>query len=1602
MFDLRPRNNCSCGDFRGVYFVLLLICSWTLSEAQENRPLSSTDQQRLTEAGKNLQRIVDDIPFEFSDAATQRAEELKSSVYEALMVQKNVLGSSHPKTAEAERIRGHLLFIQKKFGAAEARFKRAVELTEQTDPYECFLALQCLRELSEQQHGAGDSKSIEQKQIDLLAQVQETEGPESPRVAALIQYQKHGGLMRLWPRALIADKGTNVYSGQEVIGTIPERSRLTVRKGKGRWLEIQIPGTERFGWIAEWEAATESDDHSAADSAIARNTPARHQESMLKSSSVDNQKSPEPLPGEFTVVETIDSGYQVLTRDGVGVTMAVKPALSASDDGATLTAMAQNGDTLTGLVINRRPDVSPDPDATIQAVLGGIEGLDRTTVKLTTSKKLGLTMQMAVFEAVQSGQRHEGTLQAFWLNQSAWLLVVKQPDQAGPPTIRGIGKEFLDSLRIKVPTNQRSQPNMASSNQSKPARKIKPANQLKLENARALDERAAARNSAGDSKTALELVRQAYDLRVDVLGTDDPASLQSLHNIGVLLQMSGQHGEAELTLTNVLSRRRKILGEDHPDTAASIGQLAVLYSDQKKYADAEPLYRQSLRIREAALGPEESSVIRIVNSLAHNCNEQKKYEDAFELFERVRKFHEDTSGTTSLELAEALDNLADVCTRRLNLEQAETLRRQSLAIYEKVKGPDSAEAADGINFLAINYLDRGLYAAAEEMFTKSLTLRQKLYGNESEKVAESLNNLAAVYQEQDKYDEAIDYHERALKVRQNVLGSQHSLTGVSLNNLATVYMDKADFGKAEELFNQSLNILEQSAGPNHIDTAQTLNNLASIYSKTGRLDKSVPLYHRVLSILESNHGPIHQNVARALLNFGSDLEQQQDFSAARPLYERAISIQTKILGTDHPDHISAYNKLASLANSMGNQAEAEKLSQESLRIAVKSLGDNHSRTANCLHNLGFLLKERNALDQAEDLLLKAVQIHTAANGADHPSTANSLHQLALVNYSQNKIAHAISLIDQERRSQRVHVSRVLPALAAQEQELFLRSHYAASFNKALSLGLTRTGEQETASLSATWLVNGKGVSQEALAQRNLQLRDMDDPQIGSALKELLSIRTRLATLAMNAAAAGKEEQRRTELDRLTNQEQKLSSQLGVNMRTASEWIEISRIRDSLPKDGVLIDIARFDIYDFNAKGRDLKWMPPHYAAWMTFPDVDAQCMLIDLGDAEVIDRLVQKVRQQIAADASTTGRIAKEGEGSAVVALMKDMSALADLIWKPIATHMGHAKQIVLSPDGILWLAPWSALPLNDAGDEYLLERYDLRMVISGRDLVAETDGRPTTPPVILANPAFDQQVAQKESALQAIFKTLPPDREKATRSFSAQSTLPKVQPLPNTGIEALAIQPHIETYTSKKAGVYKEQYALERVAKVLRNPQIVTFATHGFFLPSQETKLADQTLAMSDNTRAVVLDTNGQFIENALLRCGLLLAGCNNREASVADDDGILTGMEIVSIDFRGTELVVLSACETGIGDVKNGEGVAGLRQAFQLAGAEAVVSTLWQIPDRDSALLMSKFFEELATGKSKSESLRNAQLERINKRRERYGAAHPFFWAAFTLTGK
>ena len=228
---------------------------------------------------------------------------------------------------------------------------------------------------------------------------------------------------------------------------------------------------------------------------------------------------------------------------------------------------------------------------------------------------------------------------------------------------------------------------------------------------------------------------------------------------------------------------------------------------------------------------------------------------------------------------------------------------------------------------------------------------------------------------------------------------------------------------------------------------------------------------------------------------------------------------------------------------------------------------------------------------------------------------------------------------------------------------------------------------------------------------------------------------------------------------------------------------------------------------------------------------------------------------------------------------------------------------------------------------------------------------------------------------------------EKTTNGARRSITrLDRVQRLPGTAYEAKAVLPSLERYTQSKAQLFLDREATELRYKSVLSPRVLLLGTHGYFFDKQEVRVkGDPYFTLADQTETVTaLTRDGELIENPLLRCGLLFAGCNAEDAPGADD-GVLTGLEIVDTDLRGTELVVLSACDTGIGDVRNGEGVAGLRQAFQLAGALSVVATLWKIPDDETSQFMNDFFGYLADGASKSDALRLAQINRIAEQREK-----------------
>jgi CHAT domain-containing protein/Tfp pilus assembly protein PilF len=931
--------------------------------------------------------------------------------------------------------------------------------------------------------------------------------------------------------------------------------------------------------------------------------------------------------------------------------------------------------------------------------------------------------------------------------------------------------------------------------------------------------------------------------------------------------------------------------------------------------------------------------------------------------------------------------------------QALPLAQRALAIRGRLLGEDHPDYAQSLFNLAAQYQALAEYAKAEPLFRRSLAIWEARLGRDHPDVAQSLNNLALLYHEQGQYARAEPLFRRSLQIREARLGQDHPDVAISLNNLALLYKARAEYARAEPLYRRSLQIREARLGQDHPDVARSLNNLAVLYWAQGRYAKAEPLLRRSLQIREARLGKGHPDVAQSLNNLAALYQDQGQYTRAEPLFRRSLQIREARLGKDHPDVATSLNNLAALYQDQGQYARAEPLYLRSLQIREARLGKDHPDVATSLNNLALLYRAQGQYEKAEPLYRRCLGICKAQLGPGHPHVALCLANLAGLYGAQGRWPEAVQTLDRERRGLRRHLYQVLPALSPQEQLSFLHTRAAGPLHAALSLALLRRGDPGVAEHSAAWLLNGKALTQQALAEPLLLTRAGARPRLTALHGQLLDVRQRLARLSLAAPRPGQEPQRRRQLNELARQERQLARELG---RQSGEqladpgWVELSAVRQALPPDAVLIDIARFPVFDFRAREWKQRWQAARYAAWVIPPQGKGAVRLVDLGEAAPIEAAVREARQLLAAAPQA---LAGRNEAAAERQLRRALDVLAGRLLRPLAEHVGKTRHWVISPDAALWLVPWCALPLQ--GGAYAVEKHRISYVVSGRDLVRPPEQVPGQGALVLADPDFDLRPARA---------TKEQDPALVMRGLLPGAQLPRFQRLPGTAREARAIAPLLERYADEKPAVRTDKEAREETVKAVRRPKVVVLSTHGYFLEDQDQAivpalagLESRGLKMAGLERPRPKGDKAQALENPLLRCGLALAGANQRDqAPEGAEDGILTGLEIVGCDLRGCDLVVLSACETGLGKVNVGEGVAGLRQAFQLAGAQSVVATLWQIPDTETTALMTAFFTHLAGKKGKAEALRQAQLDIIKRRRAKGKAAHPFYWAAFTLTGQ
>jgi CHAT domain-containing protein/tetratricopeptide (TPR) repeat protein len=1154
---------------------------------------------------------------------------------------------------------------------------------------------------------------------------------------------------------------------------------------------------------------------------------------------------------------------------------------------------------------------------------------------------------------------------------------------------------------------------------------------------------------AGESAKAEPLLRRCLEIREAKVGKDHADTGRTLNDLALVCQFLKRPKEAEPLFRRALAICEAKLDRDHLSTGIVLSNLADLLKALGRYAEAEPLYRRSLAIREVKQGADHLDTATCLHNLAYVCHLMIRYSDAEPHYRRSLQIREAKLGKDHALVAAVLYDFANLYSRMGRLGDAEPLMRRSLEIREAKLGADHGLTHQSVLELGALYAKNTRFAEAEALYKRTLELREAKAGKDHPATAQSLAVLADLYSMTDRYDEAERLMLRALAIQEAKFGKDHLTTATSLQRLANLYASMGRFADEEPLIRRCVAIREAKLGKDHPDLASALTSLAMLHRTLGRYGDAEPLLQRGLEIRQTKLGRNHFDTGVSLNHLASLYRQLGRHREAEQLFRRALQIAEDTRGKDHPQTARAADSLAWLLVHLRRYQEAEALFRRSLEIREAKLGKDHVEVSWSLQALGRLHRSTNRSGDAEPFLRRALEIHEAKRGADHPTTANmvtdlamlkvflgrdeeaepffrrsleireaklgkdhptttwSLVDLAALYTSVDRAEDAHAMFDRARRATRRYVIELLPTLSAKEQRTYLTSQSAGS-SMALSMALRYAPKHAAiAESGAAWLANAKAMQHEVQAL-SAQLED-DDPAARPVAARLRNVRQMLAKLKLEPAKDGQQAEQRRKMSLLEAEDRQLTAQLGkLGGRTGrgSDWFELAAIRRSLPAGGVLIDVARHGVFDFQKSGK-AKWNPAHYVAWVT--PREGAVRVVDLGEAAAIDALVAAVQKELPLAAE---RVRDLGEAEAEKVLLEKTRPLAQKLLEPLLAldEVAYARQWVLSPESNLWLVPWAALPLPAKGaNKYVVETRVLRFVTAGRDVARGIERQAslgTAAPLIIADPDFD--LGRSEAARLAQ-QTLGGATSQQTRSLLSDGlNLGRVRRLPGTAAEAELIAPRITELSRRTPDVFVGGKAVEAVLKSARRPQMLIVSTHGFFLGEQELKQqaeADVRSADGDSSSLALLRKDGKLFEEPLLRCGLLLAACNDQPKpgeTRPGDDGVLTGLEVMGLDLRGCELVVLSACETGLGDVRNGEGVAGLRQAFQLAGAESVLSSLWKVPDRETAQLMIGLFDKLSAGKDRATALAQTQRELIRRHRQRNDAAHPFFWAAFTLTGQ
>lgn len=889
---------------------------------------------------------------------------------------------------------------------------------------------------------------------------------------------------------------------------------------------------------------------------------------------------------------------------------------------------------------------------------------------------------------------------------------------------------------------------------------------------------------------------------------------------------------------------------------------------------------------------------------------------------------------------------------------------EAVNMREKIFGRINVDFAISLANLCQTYISLGEYEKAQTACSEALAIREKLTGKETLPYAYNLHNLGWLYEKMTQFDRSETYYLEAAAIRQKLLGKENGLYATTLNNLAQTYKNMGEWTKAETYNREAIRIREKLFGKASTPYAVSINDLGTIFADQGNYEKALPLLEEAKKIVGNKLGVDHPWYAQALNNLGVLYVSLDKPKLAEEYYLESVKITAKALGKTSDDYISTVNNLAFLYTKYGKYAKAEELYNDVWKTRQKILDPKH---ADYILTANHLAKLYGLMGQDE----KAITLFKEGNTNWHPYRSLYTEYCAEFFFDRSQLDAADSLYAKSAGIRLNQIQNNFIVMTEQQREAFYQTYLSSFLNNYNSFSVKNyTRDESAAGDMYDMQLFTKALLLNNSAKWKQRIRQSGDVKLFSLYQEWEGMAKRLAK-------AESENQTKESIDQLRTKTEELEKNLTKRSELFSRSFDKKKytwkdVVTALQPGEAAVEIIRFrkrgvekiltDSSDVNLKKYVRHGLTDtiQYAALIVKPGIKNPKLILLSNGNELEEKYLKNYQNSIRSQ-------------------VEDKKSY-EQYWKPIHEDLKGVRKVYFSSDGVFHKINLNTLKDSKTG-KFVLDDLEIVLVTNTKDIL-QPNSDPSENKYALLMGMPDYSLNPTVQAMNAEVNS----QRLRTGTSGLERSLDNLAELVGTKIEVEKIA---ELFQSKnwQTDVFLKENALEENIKDAFKPSVLHIATHGYF--KEETSEGS---------------TSGQH-ENPLLQSGLVLAGAGTESKEVSSEDplnikvvedGILTAYEAMNLNLDNTEIVVLSACETGLGEIKNGEGVYGLQRAFKVAGARTVVMSLWKVNDETTQELMVTFYKKWLSGIKKSEAFRQAQFELKKKHKE------PYFWGAFVMIGE